>query len=281
MSFAIRKLDIKSKLSKNIQTQKNTDKIIEIIKQKTKKLAELYLNNPPINKINIPILYINLDSSLERNRYIQAQIDFYNLQNITRISGIDGCNKLNNNIKEGNIDGIEYKNYCGNKFTELGCLLSHIKAIKHAYDNNYTEALIVEDDCYFGLMPAWDKDSLKHILSELPSDWEIVALYHNKSIELDKKYTILQHKSHYNFGTVAYVINRRGMEKILNYCGNDVIDFKNTNLRVADDYIYKLLNTYIYNLSLFIPINISLKSIVGNGEYAHLKWAVDILDKYI
>ena len=71
------------------------------------------------------------------------------------------------------------------------------------------------------------------------------------------------------------------MEKILNDSGHDIIDFKNNKLAVSDDYIYDLANTYIYNLSLFIPINISLKSIVGNGEYAHLKWTVDILHKYI
>jgi len=261
---------------KTIQLSQN--KLEEIIKQKTKILAELYLKNPT-NKINIPILYINLDTSLERNRYIQAQIDFYNLQNITRISGIDGRKKLNDNIKEGNIDGIEYKNYSGNKFTELGCLLSHIKAIKHAYDNNYNEALIVEDDCYFGLMPCWEKDNLKDILSELPSDWEIAALYHNGKIETDKKYTLI--KNNYGFGTVAYAINRRCMEKILNNTGRDVIDFKNNKLVVSDDYIYDLAKTYIYNLSLFIPINISLKSTVGNGELCHLNWAVDVLGKYI
>jgi GR25 family glycosyltransferase involved in LPS biosynthesis len=278
MSFGIRKTNTQSN-SRIVKQQKlSENQVSEIIKQKTKKLAELHLNNP-INKINIPILYINLDTSLERNRYIQAQIDFYNLQNITRISGIDGRKKLNDNIKEGNIDGIEYKNYSGNKFTELGCLLSHIKAIKHAYDNNYNETLIVEDDCYFGLMPCWEKDSLKHILSELPSDWEIVALYHNRKIETDKKYTLI--KNNYGFGTVAYAINRRGMEKILNNTGCDIIDFKNNDLVVSDSYIYHLVNTYIYNLSLFIPINISLKSTVGNGELCHLNWSKNILDKYV
>ena len=277
MSFSIRKTKTQS-MYKTIQLSQN--KLEEIINQKTKILAELYLKNPT-NKINIPILYINLDKSLERNNYIEDQIGFYKLENIARISGIDGKQNLNINIKEGNLDGIEYKNYCGNKFTELGCLLSHIKAIKYAYDNNYNETLIVEDDCYFGLMPCWDKDTLKDILSGLPSDWEIVALYHNKRIESGKKYTLIKDKNGYRFGTVAYVINRRGMEKILNDSGHDIIDFKNNKLAVSDDYIYDLANTYIYNLSLFIPINISLKSIVGNGEYAHLKWTVDILHKYI
>ena len=280
MSFGIRKTNRQSNSRFN-QNQKilSENQVSEIIKQKTKKLAELHLNNP-INKINIPILYINLDISLERNRYIQVQIDFYNLQNITRISGINGKQNLNDNIKQGNLDGIEYKNYSGNKFTELGCLLSHIKAIKYAYDNNYTEALIVEDDCYFGLMPAWTKNNIRDILSELPTDWEIVALYHNKRIDINKKYTLIKDKT-YNFGIVAYVINRRGMEKILNNSGHDVIDFKNNKLVVSDDYIYDLVNTYIYNLSLFIPINISLKSTVGNGELCHLNWAKNILDSYV
>ena len=274
MSFSIRKIGPK-KQNKSLSTHN----IIQIIKQKTKKLAELYLKNR-INKINIPILYINLDRSVERNTYIEDQIGFYKLENITRISGIDGNKKTNATIiTHGNLDGIEYKNYGGNKFTELGCLLSHIKAIKYAYDNNYSETLIVEDDCYFGLMPCWDKDTLKDILSGLPSDWEIVALFHILRIETDKKYKSAKNLA--GFGAVAYVINRRGMEKILNESGHDIIDFKNNKLAVSDNYIYDLVNTYIYNLSLFMPINISLKSVVGNAELTHLNFSKNILDKYI
>ena len=58
MSFSIRKIGPK-KQNKSLSTHN----IIQIIKQKTKKLAELYLKNS-INKINIPILYINLDRSV-------------------------------------------------------------------------------------------------------------------------------------------------------------------------------------------------------------------------
>jgi GR25 family glycosyltransferase involved in LPS biosynthesis len=274
MSFAIRKT-IKSNHKIPQVPQVTHESLSVIIKDNMKILAHLYLENP-INKVNIPILYLNLDRSTDRNSFIQSQIEFYKLENIIRIPGIDG--KQIKTIPNGIIDGIEYKNYSGTNSNELGCLLSHIKAIKYAYDNNYTECLIIEDDCYFGLMARWSENNIKDMLSTLPNDWEIVSLYHNQPIEPNQQYRITQN---YNFGTVVYAINRKGMEKILNNTGHAIIDFKNNKMFQADDYIYDLVKTYLINLSLFVPINITLTSVVGNGQLMHLQWAKNIIDKYL
>ena len=129
-----------------------------------------------LNKIGFPILYINLDRSLDRKKHIEEQFKKYNIIDYKRISAIDGKNIKN--IKEGNINGIKFKNnYKNTNKYELACTLSHLKTIEYAYENNFNEVLILEDDISLELSNYWH-DTLKNIVDkEAPKDWEILQLY--------------------------------------------------------------------------------------------------------
>lgn len=190
-----------------------------------------------INNIieNIPILYINLNRAINRRNKIEKILDENNL-NYKRIEAIDG------NI----LNFMELKkqyNFRKMSINEVACVLSHIKAIQYAWDNNYNEVIIMEDDCSFEYIEYKDI-SIKN-LSNTNIDWEIIQLgiicdenIYNNFIEMFSKNKLIK-SCYYSLGAVAYLINKKGMEKILN-------NFSQTKkLKVADEYVYELTNTYL------------------------------------
>ena len=74
------------------------------------------------------IYWLNLDADTHRREYMEKQFDYWEVQNHTRISGFDG---RVDDVCE-NLVGIAPDNMTTN---EIGCCLSHLKAIKHFYEN--------------------------------------------------------------------------------------------------------------------------------------------------
>ena len=140
---------------------------------------------------------------------------------------------------------------------EHACLLSHLKCIEQNQSDNYI--FICEDDIIFKWLSA--QDILDHIDKTAPDDWECLQLYTNnyKAIyELGYKYS---EKNEYwclwnrNFwSTMLYVIKRESASKLLNWFkSNDgTWDFSNVQQGklVADDVLYRYLNTYTSTLPL-------------------------------
>jgi len=87
---------------------------------------------------NIPIYYINLNRSTDRNTMLLNTFKEYGITNYKRVEAIDGTLE---NFKD------KYTSECSNK--EIACSLSHIKAIENAYNDNCNYAIIMEDDCNF------------------------------------------------------------------------------------------------------------------------------------
>ena len=87
--------------------------------------------------------YINLDRSKDRRQYMEKTFS-----NLHRIEGVDGRNlKIEKSILKK----------CKMNVFQIGCLHSHFKAIKTAYDNGDEEALIMEDDIYIDFIDKWKK----------------------------------------------------------------------------------------------------------------------------
>ena len=80
---------------------------------------------PPdsINDYVNHVLYINLDSRVDRRKQIERQLQIFNTSKITRIPGI-----------------LE------SEYPYIGCLKGHIKALETAKENGWDNVLIVEDD---------------------------------------------------------------------------------------------------------------------------------------
>lgn len=116
-----------------------------------------------------PLYYINLDRSADRNQYMLGQFRMWGITNYTRVDGYDGTTISAGRLLQGETPA---------KMTapEIGCVLSHLKAIRHFWEAGDQDcALICEDDACFETARYWSftwKEAVKH----LPYDWDIVQL---------------------------------------------------------------------------------------------------------
>ena len=85
--------------------------------------------NKSLNKLKgLPhILWLNLDRDTHRREYMESHFDYWNIENHTRISGYDA--------KEDDVS-LHLKGRYPDLMTpnEVGCVLSHLKAIKYFYE---------------------------------------------------------------------------------------------------------------------------------------------------
>lgn len=113
----------------------------------------------------------------------------------------------------GNFNNTNFK-----KAGVLGCSLSHMKAVYDAVDKQYDNCLIIEDDTFFS------QDYHKRMLvglSELPKDWDILYFGgspHEKLMPISSQLST----SGRMLGTIAYGLNAKYYNKILNAYFNDI-----------------------------------------------------------
>lgn len=236
------------------------------------------------NKINFPILYINLEKSKDREINILNEFKKYNITNFKRINGVYGNNY---NFYKDDIGDFKFvNNFSDKKFTksELGCTLSHIKAIKYAYENKLGTVLILEDDVSFDLLPLWE-NSLKEITQMISNDWRIIQLI-NLVCGIDD--TIFYVKNKICYSTAAYLINTEGQKKMIDLFQNNTIILdkdvlKNVSKLNADDFIYpQIQNFYTLTLPLFFQNNTELNSTIHTQDtFGHIKRSNEIMYKYI
>ena len=243
------------------------------------------------NKIDIPMYYINMDQSQDRKDHFENQLSLYNLD-ATRITGIVG-KKLE--LRNGKIpfssdkEIIYYNNYNCSK-AELGCLMSHLKAIYTAYNNGDYLALILEDDISFSLFPYWPIDLMK-VMDEAPKDWHVISLFNQWCMNDPADYVPFSLKSPC-YGALAYIINRKGMYNCLkNVLQDRPLMFDSsysgepTSL-MADITIYHMArNSYFYTKHvLMFPYNnndIMDSTIHSSHTNGHISRSVKGLNRYL
>ena len=251
------------------------------------------INSEPkrVDKIKMPVYYINLEKSTSRNDFIQTQLQKYGIQG-KRIGAIYGKDLVfeGDTIQLTDDKTINFINtFTSTTPGVLGCTLSHIKAIYTAFKNNDKYALIIEDDASFALYPYWPID-LHKIMEEAPKDWNIINLFSDK-ITKNKYFTCTETNT--CPGTVAYIINRKGMENVL----FDVLKYNLIKLPVysewtktshlASDFLiyYKSGKTYFYNrYPTIIPFNGDhlLDSTIHNSHTdSHVKLSLKAIKKYL
>ena len=222
-----------------------------------KKIGQENIKLNRINLINgVDIIYwINLDRSNDRRVIMDNIFKNIKVEN-KRIVASDGT--LLSNIKSNFI----FTQPSNGSLGEYGCLLSHLRTIKEFWDSKKNIALILEDDISLDFMPYWNKD-LKTIISQAPDNWDIIMLHYTDT-------NLNNHKNLFNrwnskiYSTMAYVINRRGAEKIMKMYKNDkwMINIKN---HISDAVVYYNCNTYVYRYPYF-TINSNIGSLLHNDH---------------
>jgi GR25 family glycosyltransferase involved in LPS biosynthesis len=222
---------------------------------------------------NINIYYINLKKSTDRNHNMQEQ--FKHMNTIFKnkiIKGIDGNTEDLDEYILINKEYYKSSNLHDNaslsqeiKQRQIACLSSHLYAIKAAYDDGLSEVIISEDDINLKILN-FSHNKLGNLWSQ-NKDADIIQLY-SSSLEIIPHYTesiknknlkLIPHKYGY-WGCCAYLINRNGMEKIVNYFDEtqkkfNLLDISLNVMLVSDNFIYGSCNTVTSSLPFINILN--------------------------
>lgn len=218
--------------------------------------------------------WINLDRSSERKKNME-EFFLKNDINNTRFSAID---RLNGNQIENLVtfkENVFVEEKCRG---QIACLLSHLFLIKNFYEKDPNDyCLILEDDIDFQYFNKYNLDfekTINKVILDCKHDWEIIQLSFtvrkNKEFKLKSNDLYFKWKDSY-YGTIAYIINKKGALKLINNNFKDdkiLIDLTTDdkkNYYVADCLLYKQVNTYTFKIPIF-SFNINFKSIVGSKE---------------
>jgi len=191
-----------------------------------------------------PIYYLNLDGQPERREYMENQFKYWEIENYTRISAYDGREDDLSDIIKGRYPEMMTSG-------EIGCVTSHLKAIKHWYETSDSPyAVIMEDDCNLDLVKYWNF-TWDDFYCRIPYDWDVVQI----AIICTGDIHIKVHKRFVNeFSTACYIITRHHAQKLLNlHVRGDKYKLDNgvKPRPVADDLIYNSGNTYSVPLLLY------------------------------
>ena len=183
-----------------------------------------------------PLYYINLDGQPERDAEMQSMCKYWEL-NPTRISAFDGRNSSLNHILEGSHD-------IGISSGEVGCVTSHLKAIKQWYETTDTPyAIFAEDDVSFDTARFW-KFTWDEFVEKLPYDWDVVQL---AIINPGVVYASMHARWVNDFSTACFMVTRHHAKKLIDHhCVGDKfrLDQGVKPRPVADDLIYNCGRTY-------------------------------------
>jgi GR25 family glycosyltransferase involved in LPS biosynthesis len=271
-----------------------------------------FLKNGTKYIISYPIYYINMDKDTERKTSLLQDQKTYIEANLYRIPGFNG--KEIENKQGDSVDGITFENYYDELSKgEIGCCISHLIAIYTAWKRGDEIAIICEDDisfCTTSVIP-----NLEDVIDNAPDDWEILQLCsfqyaYNGNLSSDIQYIKRQYPNSAFWSCGLYMINRKGMKKILNTVKKDIDknlysikpirnstpqEFNNFLLMqashtptkyifplsaVADAYIYDLANTYSTFPSLFLANNSELDSTIHIDHTSyHLKNSLNTAER--
>jgi glycosyltransferase involved in cell wall biosynthesis len=191
-----------------------------------------------------PIYCINLDGQPERWDYMERQFKHWEIENYTRISAYDGRDDDLSDILTGRYPEMVTSG-------EIGCVTSHLKAIKHWYETSDTPyAIIMEDDCNIDVAKFWNF-TWKEFISRVPYSWDVIQL----AIICTGDIHVPIHTRFVNdFSTACYAITRHHAEKLLKYHiknGKYKLDNGVKPRPVADDLVYNSGCTYACPLFLY------------------------------
>jgi len=191
-----------------------------------------------------PIYYLNLDDQPERKEYMEEQFKYWEIDNYTRISAYDGREDDLSDIIKGKYPDMMSSG-------EVGCVTSHLKAIKHWMETSDSPyAIIMEDDCDISVAKYWNF-TWQDFIAQAPYAWDVIQL----AIICTGNIVVPIHNRFVNdFSTACYVITRHHAQKLINnHVRNNKYKLDNgvRPRAVADDLIYNSGCTYATPLLLY------------------------------
>ena len=191
-----------------------------------------------------PIYCINLDGEPHRWEAAESMLKEWEVENYTRVSAYDGREDDLSDILTG-----KYPNDMSGG--EIGCVTSHLNAMKRFIDTSDAPyAVMMEDDCSLDLVRFWNF-KWNELYAHFPYDYDVVQL----AIICTGDIHVRLHKRFVNdFSTACYVISRYHAEKLVRlHCRGDKykLDQGVKPRPVADDLIYNSGNSFAIPLLVY------------------------------
>jgi len=152
-------------------------------------------------------------------------------------------------------------------FTEAACLLSHLSAIKQAYDNGHELALFLEDDA--SLAGTFQQEWSEYV-DRAPAGWRVIQFATSNKVvarrgSLSKDSFIPWHSHHWS--AAAYMINRKGMQTLMDTLHSYTSEGKSVwsiqkPMLVADEVVYMTIGNAYTSTGLWVDSVDSLNSTV-------------------
>jgi len=153
-----------------------------------------------------PVLWINLDSDTQRRQHMENQFKYWEIENHTRISGIDARQDDPSTHLSGTVPHTMIPN-------EIGCCMSHLKAIKYFIEEmTEDEVMIMEDDACFEPVRYWPF-SYRDASALFPYNYDAMQL---TTINPAVVYVTLHNRFINDFSAAVYVLKRSHAQKIYN-----------------------------------------------------------------
>jgi GR25 family glycosyltransferase involved in LPS biosynthesis len=169
------------------------------------------------------VYIINLEKDTKKLEFMKTQLNRNNIS-YTRVNANYGVKEHLEKLNKYHDIGYVKENISNHKFAEAGCSMSHIKlwhSLKYKLVNENTWALILEDDAFLigntnkYLKEAWKilpKDVIQNGIIYLQWCWP-----HDfgNDLVIENKYVSIMKSKGYH-GTTAYMINSKGLNRLLN-----------------------------------------------------------------
>lgn len=160
-----------------------------------------------------PVYLINLPDQTKRLHNIKKEFMKYGVTNYKVIEAVDG--------RKDDLRGIVHGAYPKLRPAEIGCLASHITAIKTWLEDSTEEyGIIMEDDCTFDTVQYWQWD-WDYFMENMPKDADIIQLVMIK--ENNVKFHMHEKEKYnrkdvypYAWSTACYIIKRSYAKNIVN-----------------------------------------------------------------
>jgi GR25 family glycosyltransferase involved in LPS biosynthesis len=216
-----------------------------------------------------PVYLINLKDHSHRLDSAKKQFKKYGVRDYTIIEAIDGRTNDLSDIIDGKYPKL--------RPSEIGCIASHIKALKYWLETSDSEyAIIMEDDFSFDTVVHWPFD-WKYVKEHIPQRADIIQLIMIKNepirFNLHKKDKFnSQNKMSYEWSTACYIIKRSYAKNLVNlhYLNNKYrLDNHGYKNQAADVILYALGNAY--TMPLFTHILDSKNSINSAHDKFHME----------
>ena len=214
------------------------------------------------------IYWLNLDADEDRRFYMEEQFKYWEIENHTRISGYDGRDDDVSSHLKGRIPDNVTQN-------ELGCCMTHLKAIKHFYeetDDDY--CMILEDDVDFSTVRHWNF-TWQEFIGLAPYDWDCLQLTTICTGDIHVK---LHLKFINDFSAAVYLISRHHAAKIIKHHVRDdkyKLDNGVQPRAVSEDVVLESGKTFsiplfLYNLQFGSTIHQEHIGVFHQGPHAAL-----------